>query len=345
MSYKNPLGPIKKRANSDPEHRNAERREAAHHAKVPYQKPRSYKWFYNLLLLCAMAGLSYWLYLEVVPKEERSIVVFEPSKTTLNIDFTSIAEHLDTDPEVITVESVPNAEAVLFHHQAELFQQVLAAIESQSAAKPVQDGNWDQIIAAFPDKVYFTRPQAGRYKIGTSDLKAEYGSSNVQEMSHNLWASFRDQIEAASPQTIKQDITRMNEDLVQERLARDPNSISYQRQDDYNKARDHADVTWMNSFEQYLQTLASSAGNGSNQSTASQLDPQETLKLWRAFIKQESPQLNQWTSANTINRVPVSSKDAIEVKDAQKTLIHLPLKGNELYFFPGDLTSFVTFTK
>ncbi|WOO39633.1 hypothetical protein [Rubellicoccus peritrichatus] len=337
MSQKNPLGPIQNKTSTDSEQRNAERREAAHHAKVPYQAPRSYKWLYNLILLCILGGLSYWVYLQLVPEDKR-ISFIEPSNGVLSVDFTPITQHLDGNIQIVIVEKVPGAESHLFHQQADLLQSVLTA----SNARPVdQSGSWATIIRDFPEKVYFTRPKAGRYRIGTSEIKEKYGSSNVQEMSHNLWATFRDKIESTTPQTLNQDIREMQQILLEERSSRSPDSLSYQKQDDYNKARDNADLAWMKSFEQYLSQLKTSVASTQKQSSPGGPSPEESLKMWRTFIRQESPRLNSWVEANTISTTLINKSDIIEIEDRQKTLIYLPLKGQDLYFFPSDLTSYV----
>lgn len=335
MSQKNPLGPLNKRPTNDSERRNAERREAVHHAQIPYQKPRSYKWLGNLVLLGVVGALCYWLYIKFVPEEDR-ISFLGLSEKTITVDFTSIQDHLGGNIELVVVEKVPVPKSSRFSQQAKLFEQVLLVIKWQNANQSSLGGVWADVINTFPEKVYFTSPQAGRYKIGTSELKTQFGASNVKEMSHNLWTIFRDKVEAARPQTINQDIAKMREALGEERAARDPSTLSNQKQDDYNKARDRADLVWLDMFAGYINSLKTTAEETSVSTT---VDPEKALKIWRAFIRQESPTLNEWVNENTISRTPIGLNDTIVIENERKTLLYLPLNGHGLYFFPTDLTS------
>ncbi len=331
----NPLGPTPKREVDDTVREEIANREAQHQAHhQPPPDSRRTSPIVQVFLLVLLCGLGYWIYTVIQARREapEEIVEVKPPRQ-VDSDISSLTELLQKRPRLLYYTNLSQEDIMRASRQSQLFLQV---INSPAESQPAPKAN---ALDKFPAPIYFSRPKAGRYTLGTRDkLESEFGSSNVFSMSHSLWSSFHDKLEQAGNPPKPSALRSLQEEAGEAFKERDPNNTANRNQDDINKARDAADLAWLSQLRSYLNQLSPRTGATTSGRAAA-------LQAWNEFRQGEGADLPEVMESQVVHEQIIELADQFSIPDGEFAVVAIVVGDQEIYLVPDVLPSWFSVSR
>lgn len=268
------------------------------------------------------------------PLEPEVPVAQGPSQGTMVLERVEI--YRQGPIEIISVSSLPARIHRLMLSQSECFHNLMAASErlQNNGLTADQAQQWNNILADFPEKLYFSKPIGGQSECGPREtIVARYGEQNTHSMSPDLYDTFYSLTMQADPLNLEASLP-----FIREKLNAELNWIElhkpYQKSTDAQvRAQSMANRTWLQQYRDFLPELEA-AQEKLPQDSGGELaaNQQQCQEAWRSFNALNARQMDEWFTTTSPSTPYYTASFPYESEGYP--VARIPFGGHFLYLTP-----------